>query len=50
MAHGGKRGAARVDCLVPTAGYHGTFWELFNPCGLLTAVLFVLLFLQHGAL
>jgi cytochrome d ubiquinol oxidase subunit II len=32
------------------AGYHGTFWQLFNPYGLLTAVLFVLLFLQHGAL
>jgi cytochrome d ubiquinol oxidase subunit II len=31
-------------------GYHGTFWGLFNPFGLLTAVLFVLLFLQHGAL
>ncbi|MGO9311048.1 MAG: cytochrome d ubiquinol oxidase subunit II [Spirochaetia bacterium] len=32
------------------AGYHGSFWQLFNPYGLLTAVLFVLLFLQHGAL
>jgi cytochrome bd ubiquinol oxidase subunit II len=31
-------------------GYHGTFWQLFNPYGLLTAVLFVTLFLQHGAL
>ncbi len=31
-------------------GYHGSFWQLFNPYGLLTAVLFVLLFLQHGAL
>jgi cytochrome d ubiquinol oxidase subunit II len=31
-------------------GYHGTFGQLFNPYGLLTAVLFVLLFLQHGAL
>jgi cytochrome bd ubiquinol oxidase subunit II len=31
------------------AGYHGTFWQLFNPYGLLTAVLFVTLFLQHGA-
>jgi cytochrome d ubiquinol oxidase subunit II len=33
-----------------SSGYHGTFWQLFNPYGLLTAVLFVLLFLQHGAL
>jgi len=33
-----------------SAGYHGSFWQLFNPYGLLTAVLFVLLFLQHGAL
>jgi cytochrome bd ubiquinol oxidase subunit II len=32
------------------AGYHGTFWQLFNGYGLLTAVLFVVLFLQHGAL
>jgi cytochrome bd ubiquinol oxidase subunit II len=32
------------------AGYHGTFGMLFNPYGLLTAVLFVTLFLQHGAL
>jgi cytochrome bd ubiquinol oxidase subunit II len=31
-------------------GYHGSFWQLFNPYGLLTAVLFVTLFLQHGAL
>jgi cytochrome d ubiquinol oxidase subunit II len=33
-----------------SAGYHGTFWQLFNPYGLLTAVLFITLFLQHGAL
>jgi cytochrome bd ubiquinol oxidase subunit II len=33
-----------------SAGYHGTFWQLFNPYGLLTAIFFVLLFLQHGAL
>ena len=33
-----------------TSGYHGTFWGLFNPYGLLTAVLFVALFLQHGTL
>jgi cytochrome d ubiquinol oxidase subunit II len=33
-----------------SAGYHGTFWQLFNPYGLLTAVFFVVLFLQHGAL
>ncbi len=32
------------------AGYHGTFGQLFNPFGLLTAVLFVTLFLHHGAL
>jgi cytochrome bd ubiquinol oxidase subunit II len=31
-------------------GYQGSFFGLFNPYGLLTAVLFVLLFLQHGAL
>ena len=30
-------------------GYHGSFWGLFNPYGLLTAVLFVSLFLLHGA-
>jgi cytochrome d ubiquinol oxidase subunit II len=32
------------------AGYHGSFGMLFNPFGLLTAILFILLFLQHGAL
>ena len=32
------------------SGYHATFWQLFNGYGLLTAVLFVVLFLQHGAL
>ena len=31
-------------------GYHGSFGGLFNPYGLLTAVLFIALFLQHGAL
>jgi cytochrome d ubiquinol oxidase subunit II len=31
-------------------GYHGSFLALLNPYGLLTAVLFVLLFLVHGAL
>ncbi len=31
-------------------GYHGSFLGLFNPYGLLTAALFVVLFLQHGAL
>ncbi len=36
--------------LFDAGGYHGTFWGLFNPYGLLTAVLFVVLFLQHGAL
>jgi cytochrome bd ubiquinol oxidase subunit II len=30
-------------------GYKGSFFKLFNPYGLLTAVLFVVLFLQHGA-
>ncbi|HET6450275.1 MAG TPA: cytochrome d ubiquinol oxidase subunit II [Spirochaetia bacterium] len=33
-----------------STGYHGGFWPLFNIYGLLTAVLFVVLFLQHGAL
>jgi cytochrome bd ubiquinol oxidase subunit II len=32
------------------AGYHGSLIYLLNPYGLLTGVLFVLLFLQHGAL
>jgi cytochrome bd ubiquinol oxidase subunit II len=36
--------------LFDSAGYHGTFGKLFNPYGLLTAALFVALFLQHGAL
>lgn len=31
-------------------GYHGTFLTLLNPYGLLTGVLFVLLFITHGAL
>ncbi len=31
-------------------GYRGSFGMLFNPYGLLTAVLFIVLFLQHGAL
>ncbi len=37
---------------LPIAGgiYRGNFFYLFNPYGLLTAVVFVLLFLQHGAL
>ena len=30
-------------------GYRGSFGMLFNPYGLLTAVLFIVLFLQHGA-
>jgi cytochrome d ubiquinol oxidase subunit II len=30
--------------------YHGTLLTLLNPYGLLGGVLFVLLFLQHGAL
>src|SRR6266568_1050235 len=32
------------------AGYHGSLFTLLNPYGLLTGVLFVLLFLVHGAL
>lgn len=31
-------------------GYHGSLFALLNPYGLLTGVLFVLLFLEHGAL
>ena len=31
-------------------GYHGTLFSLLNPYGLLTGVLFVLLFIVHGAL
>jgi cytochrome d ubiquinol oxidase subunit II len=31
-------------------GYHGSLFTLLNPYGLLTGVLFVLLFLMHGAL
>ena len=32
------------------SGYHGTLLSLLNPYGLHTGVLFVLLFLEHGAL
>lgn len=32
------------------SGYHGTFVGLFNPYGLLAGVLFVFLFMVHGAL
>jgi len=31
-------------------GYHGSFFSLLNPYGLLTGVLFVLLFVYHGSL
>lgn len=31
-------------------GYHGSFFTLLNPYGLLTGVLFVLLFVYHGSL
>ncbi|WP_333652539.1 cytochrome d ubiquinol oxidase subunit II [Dissulfurispira sp.] len=31
-------------------GYHGTLFTLLNPYGLLTGILFVLLFVVHGAL
>lgn len=33
-----------------TSGYHGSLLSLMNPYGLLTGILFVLLFLVHGAL
>jgi cytochrome d ubiquinol oxidase subunit II len=36
--------------LFDSTGYHGSFLKLFNGYGLLTAVLFIVLFLQHGAL
>lgn len=35
---------------IDAAGYQGSFFGLLNPFGLLTGVLFVLLFLVHGAL
>lgn len=35
---------------IDAAGYQGSFFALLNPYGLLTGVLFVVLFLQHGAL
>lgn len=35
---------------IDAAGYHGSLLYLLNPYGLLTGLLFVLLFLQHGAL
>jgi cytochrome d ubiquinol oxidase subunit II len=35
---------------IASDGYKGSFLKLFNPYGILTAVLFVVLFLQHGAL
>lgn len=35
---------------ISATGYEGTFFGLFNLYGLLTAVFFVVLFLQHGAL
>ena len=35
---------------IDAAGYHGRFLFLLNPYGLLTGVLFVLLFIVHGAL
>jgi cytochrome d ubiquinol oxidase subunit II len=31
-------------------GYHGTLFTLLNPYGILTGILFVLLFIVHGAL
>jgi cytochrome d ubiquinol oxidase subunit II len=35
---------------IDAAGYHGNLFTLLNPYGLLTGVLFVLLFVGHGAL
>jgi cytochrome bd ubiquinol oxidase subunit II len=35
---------------IDAAGYHGTLITLLNPFGLLTGILFVLLFIEHGAL
>jgi cytochrome d ubiquinol oxidase subunit II len=35
--------------LFDSTGYHGSFLKLFNPFGLLTALLFLALFLHHGA-
>lgn len=35
---------------IDATGYHGSLLYLLNPYGLLTGILFVLLFLQHGAL
>jgi cytochrome bd ubiquinol oxidase subunit II len=35
---------------IDAAGYHGTLITLLNPYGLLTGILFVLLFIEHGAL
>lgn len=32
------------------AGYHGSFFSLLNPYGLITGILFVVLFIYHGAL
>jgi cytochrome d ubiquinol oxidase subunit II len=33
-----------------SSGYHGSLFTLFNPYGLMTGILFVLLFAVHGAL
>jgi cytochrome bd ubiquinol oxidase subunit II len=35
---------------IAAGAYKGSFWALFNGYGLLTAALFIALFLQHGAL
>lgn len=35
---------------VDASGYHGTLFTLLNPFGLLTGILFVSIFLMHGAL
>ncbi|MEW6118005.1 MAG: cytochrome d ubiquinol oxidase subunit II [Nitrospirota bacterium] len=35
---------------IDAGGYHGSFFTLLNPYGLLTGILFVLLFIVHGAL
>ncbi|OEU56269.1 MAG: cytochrome d ubiquinol oxidase subunit II [Desulfuromonadales bacterium C00003096] len=46
VAFGNIFGGLAMDA----AGYHGSLIGLFNPYGLLTGLLFVGLFLQHGAL
>ena len=35
---------------IDASGYHGNLWTLLNPYGLLTGILFLLLFLVHGSI